>query len=369
MHFRHSLTIGLRKDALTRSQWQRLEATTGELEALPRRSPASAEALRTADCLLVDLGEPVDKAVLAKSPNLRYVGVFGTGYECVDAREARRRGIAVTNVPGYATEAVAEFTLAAMLAELRHLRPAWAPRRPGREEPPLPPGRELGGREVGVIGLGRIGWRVAELARVGFGARVSFWSRTRKPGAASAGFRYAALDNVLRRSEILSVNLALNGETRGLLNGRRTAILRPGAIVVCFAPIGVFEIEPLVARLRAGSLNLAIDDTEGASPSAVKTLRRLENVALYPPIGNTTEEASVLRQETFVSNVETFVAGHPTNVVDRESPRVSRRTLDAPRNDPRPRGGEPRPVPPRSHSPRREVIRTRSGGREPRRQA
>lgn len=312
MTFRLIAVMGIRRDELSPPQWARLGATGKQLLALGDSPAAFRKLPPEVDCLLVNLGERVGLAEMARAPRLRYIGVFGTGFEGVDLQAASDRGIIVTNVPGYSTEAVAEFVISTALTHLRDLP---APLSPSRSEPIAWAPRELAGRSFGVVGLGRIGRRVAQIASAGFGARVTYWSRRRKADAEAAGIAYADLDAVLRRSEVLSVNLALNPETRGLLDARRVRMVSKGAVVVCLAPLELFDTQALVRQLQGGVFRFATDHGEELTGPARRTLTLLPNVSLLPSVANTTEEATQARREAFLSNVEHFLAGDPVNVV------------------------------------------------------
>ena len=145
------------------------------------------DALHQADAALVQLGFPLRRAALEQATRLRYLGVFGTDCSGVDLAAAAERDLVVTRVPGYATESVAEAVFALALPRLR----------PGGGGP----GLTLRSLRVGVVGLGAIGRRTAEIARVGFNAQVSDWSRTRRSDSErSLGLRFCPLDELLATS-------------------------------------------------------------------------------------------------------------------------------------------------------------------------
>ena len=305
---------GVAEGELGRAASARLRATAARVKR--GKPPLRAPALEGVSALLVDIGVPVPAEVIEGAADLRYIGVFGTGFAEVDVAAAARRRIVVTNVPGYATRSVAEFTVAAALSELRRLPAVHAGK---TRDPARLRGRELAGRSLGVVGAGRIGAEVARIAHDGFGARVSYWSRHRKPALERGGIPYRPLDRLLGGSDIVSLHVALNEQTAGLLGARRLARLRAGCLVLNFASAGVVDTGALLKRLRAGDVGYALDHEDELPPGALRLLRRLPLVRLYPPIGYETEEARAARAETFVSNIEAFLEGRPRNVVSRRS--------------------------------------------------
>jgi glycerate dehydrogenase len=309
--FVSTVACGIDKDDLTGAEWVRLQATTGRLARLAR-APPRGEPLSSADCLLLDIDIEADAAFIEAALNLQYVGVFGTGFSTVDLKAARKQGVTVTNVPDYATQAVAEFTLAAALVELRHLHEA------ALVHPPPPSqlrGRELRGTRVGVVGLGRIGAAVARLASEGFGARVSYWSRTRRKGVERAGVSYMPLDKLLRESQVISLHLALNDGTANILNAGRVGDLPEGALLLNFASAGLVDQAALVRGVRAGRLRVVVDHADELRPATLRALRRLPGARIYPPIGYETEEARRARADIFLDNIERFLDGRPRNIV------------------------------------------------------
>ena len=303
--------VGISRRHFDASRWRRLTARAGKVAQLPDRPGYERRLPPDTDALLVDLGVAVGRRQLAALPNLGYVGVFGTGFEAVDTPAAASRGVSVTNIPGYATEAVAEF---AVMAALREMRAS------GRGAP----GRELKGRPVGIVGLGRIGRRFADIARDGFGADVAFWSRSPKPAAGQAGLTRLPLKQLLSRSDLISVHLALNADTEGLLDASHIASIRRGAVVVCLSPLDLFEPQALHGALRRGAFSLVSDHGDSLSPARLRALRALPSVRFVRPVANMTDESNQARQETFVRNFERFAAGRPTNLVN--APRSRRGT-------------------------------------------
>lgn len=320
MKFACIAVLGIDRSELSPAHWARLRASAGRVVDAGADAGALLRTPAQADGLLVDLGRRVDATAMARLPNLRYIGVLGTGFEGVDIHSAAEAGIAVTNVPGYATEAVAEIAIGAVVAQLRGFRPQARGQFDRRGHRPMRHGRELRGRTVGVVGAGRIGARIAHVAKAGFGAKARYWSRKRKPRLDRAGIPFLPLDDILATSEVIFVNLALNAETAGFLNRRRLRSLRRGAVVANFAPMALFETAPLLESLRQQRFSLIMDHAEDLSPRTLAAVRRLPNVEIYPPTSYQTGEARGNREEIFVENVERFARGRPQNRVNRPAP-------------------------------------------------
>lgn len=304
MRLRRLVLLDFRKDDLAPQDWAALGALADECVCATSEGPALPELLREADALLVQMGVVVTREMLEAAPRLRYVGVFATSTAYVDA-EGGRRGIVVRGVPDYATEAVAELAVALALDHLRDLSGARARAARGDLSEPRVPGRELRSLRVGVLGMGPIGRRVAEIVHHGFGAEVAGWTRTPRP---DLEIRALALDEVLARSEVLFVHLALARETRGLLDAARLAALPDGALLVLLSPPGLIELPALVARLEAGTLHLVTDHGDELEPRELERLRSLPTVTLVPPIGYGTREAWDARRAKLLAGLRAFVA-------------------------------------------------------------
>jgi D-3-phosphoglycerate dehydrogenase len=295
--------LGFEEHDLEPGDWRVLRALTDELDRCRSSDPEVRARLAAADCLLVQLGVAVTPDLLDAAPHLRYIGVFGTSTGRIEL--AHRRGIAVHNVPGFSTEAVAEFAIGVVLDHLRDLSGARRRAAHGDHSEPLRHGRELRGRRFGVLGLGAIGSRVAQIARHGFGAEVRYWSRTPR---AAAGIPRVELESLLGNSEIVSVHLALTPETRRFLDAERIARIGDGALLVHLAPPELLDLEALLARVREGSLAFVTDHADEMDPRDVESLSGLDSSTFYPPIGYCTREAKAARRARFIDNLREFLA-------------------------------------------------------------
>lgn len=165
---------------------------------------------------------------------------------------------------------------------------------------------EIKGKKFGVIGLGRIGTRVAQIAQ-GFGANVVYWSRHKKPG-----FKYESLETLVKTSDFISLHALTLKDTYEILD---IAKVKPGAVVVNVSGMEQVSIPALAKRLAKGDSAFILDHPDEMKPEDVKSLAKYSNCIIYPPIGFITAEARVNKQKIFVSNLENFLAGRPTNVV------------------------------------------------------
>jgi phosphoglycerate dehydrogenase-like enzyme len=259
----------------------------------------------------------VDAAVLERLPRLRLVATRTAGFSHIDVEAAAARGIAVAIVPAATTQSVAEFTFAAVIALQRRLFEARESTRGGSWEYRSFRGFELAGKTLGVVGLGRIGVRVAELGSA-FDMRVLGWSRS---GREVPGVERIDLDDLLRRADLVTVNVALTDETRGLLDDERLALLKPSAILVNTARGGIVDDEALRRRLEEGLLGGAVLDVlEHEPPGAeLERLAAAPNVLITPHIAWHTDEALARQFEETTDNVLAFLAGDPRNLVAGES--------------------------------------------------
>ncbi|MHB2168438.1 2-hydroxyacid dehydrogenase [Alsobacter sp. R-9] len=246
--------------------------------------------LPQADALLHVL-KPVDAALFAAAPRLRLVQKIGVGVNTIDLDAARRYGVAVCNMPGVNTPAVAEMTLGLMLAVLRRI-PALdgAARTPGGWSPG--PGAEEGfgeiaGRTVGLVGAGAVARRLA-VALGALGAEVVCWSRTERPDMPA---RFVPWPTLLGTSDIVSLHVPLVEATSGLMNRQAFAAMKPGAILVNTARGGLVDETALIDALTSGRLAGAGLDVLGEEPPpADHRLLARQDVVLAPHMAWLTPE-------------------------------------------------------------------------------
>jgi glyoxylate reductase len=282
--------------ALPGPAWRELERVE-RLEAWPpRSSQPGVEAL-------VVVNEPVDGALLDLFPDLRLVANYGVGYDMVDVAACRARGVAVTNTPGVLDAAVADLTMALVLACLRRVVAGDRLVREGRwrrgwAQPDML-GRDLAGATLGIVGLGRIGSAVARRAAA-FDMHVIHHRR-------SGG---VALDELLRESDVVSLHVPLGAETARLISRERLSLLRDGAALVNTARGAVVDEDALVDELESGRLWAGLD-VFVHEPAVPERLLDLPNVVLTPHIGSATAETRAAMTRVVVDNVLAATRGEP----------------------------------------------------------
>ncbi len=255
------------------------------------------EAVAGARALVVRNRTRVDAALLAAAPSLAVVGRLGTGLDNLDLEACRRRGVTVVHAGEANARAVAEMTLALMLALARRLVPAHASTAAGAWERETWAGSELAGRRLGILGFGRVGRAVARLGGC-LGMRVLTHHPRLAPGDPAlreARVRLVDLDRLLAEADFLTVHLPITPETAGLLDGERLARLRRGAFLVNVARGGIVDEEALVRLLESGRLGGAALDVRAAEPpprdELAARLAALPNVILTPHLAAFTGEA------------------------------------------------------------------------------
>ena len=226
--------------------------------------------------------EPLTRRVLDAATGLRVIARVGTGTDSVDLAAAADRGIRVLTTPDAPTEAVAELTLAHVLGLLRHVAAADRAIRAGEWKGRM--GGLLAGRTVGIVGLGRIGRRVAELVGA-FGARVV----GHDPAGAPAGIESATLDEVCARADVLTLHVPYSPERRHMIDARRIALMPRGALLVNCARGGLVDEAALRAALLDGRLGGAALDCFEEEPYA-GPLAALEHVQMTAHMGSYARE-------------------------------------------------------------------------------
>jgi glyoxylate reductase len=236
-------------------------------------------------------------------PDLRLVANYGVGYDTVDVAACRERGISVTNTPGVLDAAVADLTLALILACRRHVVAADRLVREGgwrrRWAQPELLGHDLAGSTLGLVGMGRIGSEVARRAEV-FGMHIAFSRR-------SGGL---PLDELLASADVVSLHVPLTPETNGLMTRERLARLRDGTTLINTARGAIADEDALVDELVSGRISAGLD-VFAAEPHVPERLLGLPNVVLTPHIASATVETRAAMTRVLVDNVLAFVRGEP----------------------------------------------------------
>jgi glyoxylate reductase len=250
--------------------------------------------------VLAVVAATVDDELLDLLPDLRLVAGYGVGYDEIDVEACARRGVAVTNTPDALGIATADLTMALVLATRRRLVEGDRFVREGKWASGWVVGEllghEIGGATLGIVGLGRIGSAVATRARA-FGMRVL---HTRRTDDGNPDRR--ELDDLLRESDVVTIHVPLTGETHGLLDARRLALLRDGACVVNTARGAIVDEDALVAELASGRLSAGLD-VFIHEPDVPQALLDLPNVVLSPHVGSATRATREAATAELVANI------------------------------------------------------------------
>jgi D-3-phosphoglycerate dehydrogenase len=279
----------------------------------PSTSEELKERIREADVVVVGWSN-LTRSVIDSAKKLRMISIWATTCHYVDLEAAKDRGILVTHVPSYATEAVAEHTFALLLAAVRRLTSADKHVREGKFDWRSFTGSELAGKTLGVIGTGAIGCRVAEIGRA-FKMRVlGFDKYPNMKRAAEIGIMHVDLNTLLRESDVVTLHVTLTSETEKLIGKREIATMKDGAVIINTSQGKVIDEEALFEALRSGKLSHAgLDVLEDEPPAKNDPLFELNNTVLSPHIGFNTVEAKARCTDICVDNIVKFLEGKQQN--------------------------------------------------------
>ena len=297
--------------------WKELE-TLGELVVYERTS-ADETVARAADADVVLTNKVlITKEVMAQLPRLKYVGVLATGYNVVDIEAAHHRGIIVTNVPAYSTESVAQMVFAHLLTITNRVEHYAVQNRAERwtnsadfsySDTLL---TELAGKSFGIVGLGNIGKRVAQIAQA-FGMNViALTSKTTLP----EGIKKASLPELLAQSDVLSLHCPLTPDTHHLINADTLKLMKPTAILINTGRGPLVDDQAVADALKAKRLYaFCADVLTEEPPKADNPLLGLPNAYTTPHIAWATVEARARLIQVAIDNVKAFASGQPQNIV------------------------------------------------------
>lgn len=294
----------------------------GELRVFDMAAPEDETIRRIGDAEIILLNKTViSEKVLAACPSVKLICMMATGFNVIDCEACRRRNIPVCNVPAYSTHAVSQFTFA-LLLELchqvgHHDRAVHA----GRwESCPYycfwdTPQMELAGKTLGIIGFGRIGRAVAQIAKA-FGMKVLAHSRTVYPEYESIA-PYVDMDTLLTQSDIISLHCPLFPETEGIIDEAAIAKMKDGVIIVNTSRGLLIKEQPLADALRSGKVRYAAVDVVSKEPmESGNPLLTAPNCIITPHMAWAPVEARKRILDTTVENIRAFLAGTPANVVN-----------------------------------------------------
>lgn len=282
----------------------------------PMTKEELSAALQTANVLVPTITDKIDANLLATAgEQLRLIANFGAGVDHIDVDSARQRGILVSNTPGVVTEDTADMTLALMLAVTRRMPEGLHEMQAGEWSGWSPTaflGGRLGGRRLGILGMGRIGQAVARRAKA-FGMQVHYHNRKRLRPEIEEGLEatyWESLDQMVARMDIISINCPHTPSTFHLMNARRLKLLKRSAVIVNTSRGEVIDENALTRMLRVGELAGAGLDVYENGTDVNPRLRKLKNVVLLPHMGSSTVEGRIEMGEKVIINIKTFADGH-----------------------------------------------------------
>ncbi|MEO5799051.1 MAG: D-glycerate dehydrogenase [Gemmatimonadales bacterium] len=284
--------------------------------------PMSAEALQralaTADGVLCTVTDRMTAEVLSAYPlRARILANCGVGVDNIDLAAAGAHSLVVTNTPGVLTDCTADLAMTLILMTLRRAGEGERELRGGRWLGLAPThllGRQVTGKTLGLIGMGRIGSAVARRAHFGFGMRVLCYNRTRLGEAELAAVgaeQCPTLESLLGNSDIVSLHCPSTPETRGLMNGTRLALMQPGAFLVNTARGDIVDDDALVASLLSGHLAGAGLDVYRGEPNVDRRYLGMEQVVLLPHLGSATRETREAMGFLALENLAACFEGRP----------------------------------------------------------
>lgn len=300
--------------------WEGFEEL-GELTVY-ERTRAEEVVSRVGDAEIVWTNKtPVSAEAIAQLPALKFIGVLATGYNIVDVAAARERGIIVSNIPDYSSNSVAQLTFALLLELCHHVQRhsdavhegKWAASKDfSFWDYPLV---ELAGKNMGIIGFGTIGQKVADVATA-FGMNVLGNSRSQKGQTERRNFRWASVEEVLRESDVVSIHSPLTPETKGLINAERLHLMKRTAFLINTARGPIVKDNDLAEALNNDVIaGAGLDVLTTEPPEHDNPLFKAKNCIITPHIAWATREARTRLMGIAVGNLKAFLDGAPVNVV------------------------------------------------------
>lgn len=282
-----------------------------------------AAAVRRADVLVPTITDQIDAGLLAQAGDkLKLIANYGAGVDHIDVATARQRGILVSNTPGVVTEDTADMTMALILGVTRRIPEGIALMQAegwSGWSPMAMLGGRIGGKRLGILGMGRIGQAVARRARA-FGMQIHYHNRRRLRPEVEAELEatyWESLDQMIARMDVISINCPHTPSTYHLMNARRLKLMKPSAVIVNTSRGEVIDENALTRMIRAHEIAGAGLDVYERGAEINPRLRELPNVVLLPHMGSATIEGRIEMGEKVIINIKTFADGHrpPDQVV------------------------------------------------------
>ena len=270
---------------------------------------------RTAGCDIVMIANnPYPAEVIESADALKMISVAFTGIDHIGVQACRDKDIMICNAAGYSNQTVAELVIGMAIDGLRNVAKANEVVRKGGTSAGIG-GREICGRTVGIIGLGKIGLVAAKLF-LAFGAKVIAYNRSQSEEAKALGIEYKSLEEVLSESDIVSLNMPLNDSTRGFISADKIALMKPDAVFINCARGPIVDNEALAKALNEDKLGFACLDVFDMEPPIPEDYPMLhaKNTLLTPHQAFISEESMIRRAKIAFDNVYQYLDGAPVNV-------------------------------------------------------
>lgn len=306
--------LGVKKEYLE-GLTEGLRARGCELTAYDTKAADDKECIeraREADALVI-ANSPLKGEVIRACGSLKYIAVAFTGVDHVDLEACRERHIAVSNAAGYSTNGVAELVFGLAISLYRSIPACDGRTRTGGTKEGLP-GRELHGKTMGIVGTGAIGCRTAAIASA-FGCRLLAYSRTKKPEMEALGAEYVSLEELMEKSDIVSLHVPAKADTKGLISGELLGKMKRTAILINTARGPVVDNTALAKALSEGQIagaGIDVFDMEPPIPEDYPLLKA-PNTILTPHVAFATGEAMEIRAQITVDNLEHWLDGDQIN--------------------------------------------------------
>lgn len=301
--------------------WEELKKL-GDLTVYDRTAPSETIERSAGSEILITNKTIIDRGIIEKLPDLRYIGVLATGYNVVDITAAREKGITVTNIPSYSTASVAQMVFSLLLAITNGVEHFTADNRAGRWsrnadfcywDSPL---MELAGKTFGIVGFGNIGSKVAGIA-LALGMKVMAQTSKSQEELPTGIEKATSLEHLLKECDVISLHCPLTESTKHIINATTLAMMKPSAILINTGRGPLVDEIALAAALNSGALRGAgVDVLSCEPPSIDNPLLYARNCYTTPHIGWATTEARQRLMDIAVANVANFLNGTPTNVVN-----------------------------------------------------
>jgi glycerate dehydrogenase len=300
--------------------WDRIKSQ-GDVEIYDR-TPADKILERCHDATAVFTNKvPLSQETLDQLPNLKFIGVLATGYNIVDVAAAKSNNIIVSNIPGYGTDSVVQLTFAMILAFCHHVESHSDSVMEGNWSTSKDfcywnfPLIELVGKTIGIIGFGSIGAKVGEVAAA-FGMNILATGRVQRDQSKLKNFQWVGIDELLSKSDFVSIHCPLTPETKELINTARLSLMKKSAFLINTSRGPIVVEKDLADALNNGTIaGAGIDVLSVEPPPADNPLLNAKNCIITPHIAWATKEARIRLMELAADNLAAFIAGKPINMV------------------------------------------------------